>query len=124
MAKIWHWFVLNSATLAICVGGALAALLWLFPNRKEWGAGRQEKANFKTDFRVYEALGNRSLWKGARPKNGAGFPQVRCDEIAEYLKLDAKVVNDSLDRLVAQGGAIKQDGTFSDARPRWIYLPR
>ncbi len=124
MANIWHWLALNYAWVAVCLTGAFAAFLWLFPNRKEWGADRQERANFKTDFRVYEALGNRSLWKGARPTNGAGFPQVWCDEIAEYLKLDAEVVHDSLDRLVAQGRAIKQDGTLSDARPRWIYLPR
>jgi|ERR1035437_8755338 hypothetical protein len=126
MTNLWHWIALNSGPLGIgtCFGGAFTIFLWFFPNRKEWKVERQAKANLKTDSRVHEALGNRSIWKGSRGMSGAGFYAVRSDEIAEYLKLDPEAVNESLERLRTKGRANKEKGTLDDARPIWIYLPR
>ena len=130
MTNLWHWLTVNWAPLGIgasliaCIGGAYKLVVWFFPSFSALKAGQQEKREFKTDSRVHEALGNRSLWGGARARNGAGVPQVFCEEIAEYLALDAVIVNQSLSRLVEQGRAINCGGTLSDARARWIHLPQ
>lgn len=87
-------------------------------------AKRQAKKEKNLDLRVYEALGNNSLWKGPRATNGAGFPEVRAFEIAEYLKVDVESVIESLGRSAARGMAISDGGTQNDPRPRWTYLPR
>jgi hypothetical protein len=126
MTSLWHWIAVNWGPLGIgtCFGGAFSVFLWFFPNRKEWKAQQQEKAEKRLDSRVHEALGNREIWKGPRAMTGAGFYAVRSDEIAQYLKEDAETVSESLERLKAKGRANKETGTLDDARPIWIYLPR
>jgi hypothetical protein len=126
MTNLWNWISINWGPLSVgtCFAGGFSVFLWFFPNRKEWRAERRVKAEKNLDSKVHEALGNRTIWRGARGMSGAGFYAVRSDEIAEYLGLDAEAVGESLERLRVKGRANKETGTLDDARPIWIYLSR
>jgi hypothetical protein len=126
MENLWHWIVMHWKDWGIAgvFTFVCGVFVWFFPNRKEWREERQAKANSGIDSRVLQALGNCKLWKGPRGKSGAGFPTVRTTEIAEFLKLDADVVADSLERLALQGRVSKNGGTFDDPSPIWLFVPR
>jgi hypothetical protein len=116
-----HW---KSGGISTIVAGGITAITWFLAHRKEWKQARRAKADSAVDFRVIQILQNRKLWVSPRGMTGAGDPLVRSAELAEALSLNPDAVNDSLERLKAQGKVRSADGTLDNPAPYWHILRR
>lgn len=84
-----------------------ATFRWFYPSRKEWRAGRQEKAERKMDADVLRAL--------------AGGVILTSAWIADGIKAEREQVIESLDRLEHKGRVQSDSGTMDNpARVYWI----
>jgi hypothetical protein len=112
MTNFWSLFVAHwELSLISWLFGNFTAsgvFLWFYPNRKEWRAERQEKAEKNLEAEVLKMLGDGRIWKAAN--------------IAGTLGRDRETTRTCLEDLVMRGRLQKGGGTFDDAAPDYWSL--
>lgn len=108
MTNPWQWIVPGS--IGAVIGSIITELFrWFYPNRKEWRAERQAKAEKSNDTKIISAMSNGWSWTA--------------EQLAATCHIKLDVVDESIDRLEAKGRIKKIPATLSPVTS-WFLVPR